>query len=195
MRRASSAFLELQTAGYTFAGDLYWVLEGFRVYPGQAEPIPQFIRGSCQPFSWNGQTTVSGGLSAGVQKVASVQMKGLDTSQYILRRAAVISSGTVAAVSGAALQPEDVILLQVYDTYQQNKLWARLTSPPGVSAPGQFMPAKCLVDAGGGGDWPWPRYVNGQDTITVDIYTDPSAWTGSAPGTIEVQLNGDRVYA
>lgn len=195
MRRASSVFFEMASQGYVFLGDLYLVLEGFRVYPGQDEPVPEDITGYAEPFCWNGTINVPGGLGAGVQKIGTIGMKGLDKNKYLLTRAAVVASGTVTAVGAALLQPEDVVLLNVYDTYQQNKLWARLTAPGNAVVPGQFMPAKVLTGGGTGEEWPWPRYVNGQDTIFVDIFTDPSAWVGGAPGTIEIQLNGLRAYA
>ena len=65
------------------------------------------------------------------------------------------------------------ILMNAYDTYQQNKLWARVSTPLNL---GQFMPAKCFVGGGPGAPWAWPRFVQGTDQVYFQIFGDPAAW-------------------
>jgi hypothetical protein len=192
MKRGSSVFFEVSNpTGYVFTGDLYMVYEGYRVYTGEMEPVPATIKGQAEPFSWNGQITIPAGLPAGQQLLGVLTMAGLDANRYILKNAAILATNNPAAVGGVQLFPEDVFLIQISDTYQQNKLWGRVSSPPAF---GQFFPAKCLTLGGTGAPWAWPRFVQGSDTIFVTLFGDPSAWTGGTPGTVEVQLNGVRIY-
>lgn len=192
LKRGSSVFFEVSNpTGYEFVGDLNLVYEGSRFYAGQTEPIPKSIQGQVEPFCWNGTLVVPNGLDAGLQNLGNIVMPGLDQNRYVLTEGAIIATGTPAAVGGVQMFPEDVLLMQVQDTYQQGKLWARVSTPP---AYGQFMPAKAFVGGGIGAPWAWPRFVQGTDTITVTLYGDPSAWEDSEPGTIEVQLHGVRIY-
>jgi hypothetical protein len=193
MKRGSSAFFEISNpTAYTFVGDLYMVYEGYRVYTGENDPVPATIKGQAEPFSWNGTVTPGNGLAGGLQSLGVITMPGLDQNRYILKSASITATGTPAAVGGVQLFPEDVLLIQVQDTYQQNKLWGRVSTPP---AYGQYFPAKCLTQGGTGAPWPWPRFVQGTDTIFVNLFGDPNAWTaGNTIGTIEVQLNGVRIY-
>lgn len=179
-------------SGYTFVGDLFFVYEGYRVYAGTPDPIAATYSGNVMPFVWNGSVTIPGGLAAGVQALASIPMQGIDQSRYVLSEAAIFASNAPAAVGGVTLFPEDVLLIQIQDTYAENKLWGRVSNP--VPAYGQFFPAKAFVNGGRGGPWVQPRYVGGTDLITVSFAGDPSAWAGGTPGTIEIQLKGIRIY-
>jgi hypothetical protein len=192
MRRGSSAFFEFTNpSGYVFTGDLYVVLEGYRLYTGAKDPIPSAIKGQCEPFVWNGSLVVPNGLAAGLQNLGTVSMPGPDQNRYILKAGAIFATGTPAAVGGVTLYPEDVLLMNAYDTYQQNKLWARVSTPPPY---GQFMPAKCFVNGGPGAPWAWPRFIQGTDQLYFQLWGDPSAWVGGNPGTIELQFTGVRIY-
>jgi len=198
LKKGSTAFFEINNpTGYVFVGDLYMVYEGYRLYAGESEPVPPTIKGQVEPFSWNGSLVVPGGLAAGQQILGVITMQGLDSNRYILKNASIVATGIPNPVvpAGATvpvqLFPEDVLLVQIQDTYQQNKFWGRVSSPPMA---GQFFPAKALTVGGTGAPWAWPRFVQGSDTIFATIYGDPAAWAGSAPGTIELQLNGVRIY-
>lgn len=192
MKRGSSAFFEISNpTGYTFVGDVYMVYEGYRVYTDEADPVPATIKGHAEPFCWNGSIIIPNGLGAGLQILGTITMPGLDQNRYVLKNAAIFANGAPSAVGGVTLFPEDVLLVNLSDTYQQNKLWARVSTPPGY---GQFMPAKALVGGGPGAPWAYPRFVQGTDTIYIQIVGDPSAWVGGNPGTIEFQLNGVRIY-
>jgi hypothetical protein len=192
LKRASSVFFEISNpTGYVFVGDLYLVYEGYRLYSNEKEPVPDTITGQVEPFDWNGTLVVPNGLSAGLQIIGTITMPGTDQDRYVLKAAAINATGVPSAVGGVTLFPEDVLLMQVKDTYQQNKQWARVSTPPPY---GQYMPAKAFVGGGPGAPWAWPRFVQGTDTIYIDLVTDPSAWVGGNPGTIEFHLIGDRIY-
>lgn len=192
MKRGSSVFFEISNpTGYTFVGDLYVVYEGYRVYTAEADPVPSVIKGQVEPFCWNGTLAVPNGLPAGLQALGVIVMPGLDQNRYVLKKGAILATGAPSAVGGVQLFPEDVLLMQVTDTYQQNKQWMRVSTPP---AYGSFMPAKAFTQAGPAGGWAWPRFMQGTDQIYCYLYGDPSAWVGGNPGTIEVQFNGVRIY-
>lgn len=194
LKRGSSVFFEISNpGGYTFVGNLFIVYAGYRLYAGQDEPVPQTIKGQVEPYVWGGTLAVPNGLAAGFQKLGSIAMPGPDQNRYVLKRASIVSSGAVTAVRGITLYAADVLAINLYDTFQQNKLWARITAAQ-TQPIGQFMPARILVGGGTGEPWPWPRFIQGTDTIFVDLWGDPAAWTGGNPGTIEVALKGVRIY-
>lgn len=199
IKKGGSVFFEVTNPGnaYTFVGDLVVVYEGYRLYAGEQDPVPAVVRGQVEPFTWNGTIAVPNGLSAGLQILGQVSMPGLDQNRYILKAGYIqAQSGVPKTVVGAdgltiQLSPEDVLQIQVSDTYQQNKLWGRVSTPP---AYGQFFPAKCFTVGGTGTPWSWPRFVQGSDTIFVTLFGDPNAWAAGNPGIIEVGFLGERIY-
>ncbi len=193
MRRGSSAFIEISNpAAYSFTGDLYAILEGFYVYPSangeDNDPVPNQIKGYCLPFSWNGSLVVATAATAGVRKLGTIEMLGPGVGHFILKTGAISSTaGNPAAVNSGVLKADDVLALNIYDTREQSKRWQHLTTVP---AAGQFMPASALTCGGISAPWAHPRYMGGTDKIFCDVYGDGTAWTGNAPGTLELQLNG-----
>ncbi len=194
MRRASSAFLTFtKGAGApAITGNCLVVFEGYRIYPGEKEPVPQFVEGYNSFYAWSGQLVVANGLAAGFQKLGSVTMAGPGEGKYVLKAASCGSSAAPVAVGGYFPTPEAVLGFQVQDTRAQMKLWARMgTNPDPV---GQYMPGFAFCGSGGGLPWAWPRYVEGQDQITVEVFGDPASFTGGNPGTIDISLNGVCIY-
>lgn len=189
IRRGSSVFFEFSNpAAYSFAGDLYVVLEGFRVYPGEKDPIPDQVSGYALPYSWAGTLVVPGGLPAGLQSLGTITMPGPGPGRFMLKYGAITSTALPTAQSNVLPPTDNVLALQVRDTLAQGKFWARMTTPP--SNLGQYMPAAAFTGGGSGAPWAHPRYMDGVSTIFVDVFGDPSAFTGGTPGTVEVQLNG-----
>lgn len=189
IRKASSMFVEFTVpAGFTWPGDLYMGLEGFRVYPGQADPIPATIAGAASTYLWNG-TITPGALGAGLQKIGTISMTGPGEGRYVLKGGSLTS--TVAPSAQATYVPkfEDVALVNVRDSAQQAKQWVRVTNPIPV-IPGQVMPASFLTAGGLGLPWAQPRYLDGKDTIFVDVWTDPSLFPGGNVGEVECQFKG-----
>lgn len=192
IRRGSTVFFEFtNSAAYTFGGDLYVGLEGFRVYPQDADPIPKTIKGYALPYSWNGTLVVPSGLSAGIQFLGTITAPGPGPGKYVLKQAAISSTLYVApqgAVNSVA-PPDNVLAIQIRDTLAQGKFWARMSTPPAL---GQYMPAAMFTGGGTSAPWPQPRYMTGQDTINMDLFGDPAAFNNfaAAANTIEVQLNG-----
>jgi hypothetical protein len=199
MKKGSSVFFEITNPGnaYTFVGDLVVVLEGYRVYTAETDPVPDTLSGQVEPFVWNGVITVPNGLAAGVQILGQVAMPGLDQNRYVLKSGYIQAQtgvpNTVVGADGQTihLSPDDVLQIQISDTYQQNKLWGRVSTPPSY---GQFFPAKCFTVGGTGHPWAYPRFVQGTDTIFVTLVGDPAAWSAGNPGVIEVGLVGARIY-
>ncbi len=194
LRRASSAFLTFTKAAGAPAivGDCLVVFEGFRIYPGEKEPVPDTISGYNTPYAWAGQAPIPNGLGAGFQKLATLTMPGPGEGKYVLKDMTVASTGTPVAVGGYLPTPDCVLGFQIQDTRQQQKLWARMGTNP--SPFGQFAPGLAFTGAGGGNPWVWPRYVEGQDQIQVDIFGDPASFTGGNPGSIDISLNGVCIY-
>jgi hypothetical protein len=193
IRRGSSVFFEVQNAaGNTWHGDMFVGLEGFRVYPGQDDPIPQKITGYALPFSWNGPLVVPGSLGAGVQKLGTIDMQGPGVGHFFLKYAAVFATAmpNEVTLNGLSFQPapDDCLALQLTDT-QLNKLWIHNATPTTVGN-GQYAPASFVTKGGTGFPWEQPRYLSGVDKMLVDVYGDPTAFRGGTPGTVEVQLNG-----
>lgn len=193
LRRSNSAFVTFSkgAGAPAITGDCLVVFEGFRIYPGEKEPVPQEIQGYNTPYSWGGQLAVANGLAAGMQKLGSIVMPGPGEGKYVLKDATVTSTATPVAVGGYFPTPEAVLGFQVQDTRTQQKLWARMTTPPSY---GQFMPGFAFCGLGAGLPWVWPRYIDGQDQIQVDVFGDPASFTAGNPGTIDVSLNGVCIY-
>jgi hypothetical protein len=193
IRRGSSVFFEIQNfAGGTWHGDMFVGMEGFRIYPGQSDPIPQKITGYALPFCWNGPLVIPDGQPVGVQKLGTIDMQGPGVGHFFLKYAAITATGQVntVALNGLTIQPaaDDVLALQLTDT-QLNKLWVHNSSPTTVGN-GQYAPASFITKGSVGYPWGQPRYLSGVDKMLVDVYGDPAAFVGGNPGTIEVQLNG-----
>jgi hypothetical protein len=193
LRRACSAFIEFsKLAGApAVVGDVYVVFEGFRIYPGEREPVPASIEGYNTPFAWSAQVAIPNGLAAGLQALGNVALPGPGLGKYILKDFTVAASGTPVAVGGYLPTPDCVLGFQVQDTRQQQKNWARNPNPLPA---GVLMPGLCLSGSGMGLPWVWPRYLDGQDQILLTIFSDPAAWTGGNPGTLDVSFNGVCIY-
>ncbi len=205
MRRASSAFVTFtKGAGApAITGNCLVVFEGFRIYPGQKEPVPQVIEGYNTPFAWSGQLDASAITSGGFQKLGDIVMAGPGEGKYVLKDASLTSTSAILAVQNYSgyignLQPtvDAVVGIQVQDTREGMKLWARMgTNPDPV---GQYMPGYCFTGAGGGLPWVWPKFLEGTDQITVSIFGDPANFVSGSgaghPGIIEVSLNGVCIY-
>jgi hypothetical protein len=194
MRRASSAFITFTKGAGAPAiiGDCLVIFEGFRIYPGEKEPVPQEIIGYNTPYAWAGQITIPNGLAAGFQKLGTVVLAGPGEGKYVLKDASIRTTGTPVAVSGYLPTPDAVLAFQVQDSRNQQKLWARMGQNP--SPFGQYMPGFCLTGSGGGLPWVWPRYVEGQDQITLEVFGDPASFTGGNPGILDISLNGVCIY-
>jgi hypothetical protein len=180
------------TGAAAITGDCLIVFEGFRIYPGEKEPVPQDIQGYNTPYSWGGQLVIPNGLGAGMQKLGSLLLPGPGEGKYVLKDCTIATTGTPVAVGGYLPTPDCVLGFQVQDSRQQQKLWARMGTNP--SPIGQYMPGMALTGGGGGLPWVWPRYVEGQDQVQVDVFGDPASFTGGNPGTLDFSLNGVCIY-
>lgn len=194
LRRASSAFLTFSKAAGapTITGDCLVVFEGFRIYPGEKEPVPQSIEGYNSPYAWSGQLVVADGLPGGFQNLGTITMAGPGEGKYVLKDATLAGTSAPVAVGGYLPTVDAVLGFQIQDSRQQQKLWARMGTNPNPI--GQYMPGFALTGGGGGTPWVWPRYVEGQDQISVVVFGDPASFTGGNPGTIDISLNGVCIY-
>lgn len=193
MRRASSSYIEFSKAAGAPAitGDMLVVYEGFRIYPGQKDPVPLTIEGYNTCYSWGGQVAVPNGLPGGLQLLASATLAGPGQGKYVLKDFTLASTGIPATVNGFRPPADAILGIQVQDTRTEQKLWARMPNGPAI---GQYMPASVLTGGGTGFPWVWPRYIEGQDQMVVNIFGDPSAWAGGNPGTIDLSFNGVCIY-
>jgi len=191
MRRGSSAFIEISNPlAVGFVGDLYCGFEGFRIYPGQEDPVPDKIPGYALPFTWNGRLNF-GPLAPGFQKLTpTFEMAAPGVGHFLLKTASISATGVVNTVThdGITFTPsaDDIFGVQVRDT-QQNKEWVHSSVFPAV---GEIMPFSFLSKGATSAPWVHPRYMGGQDKIFVDLYCDPASFAANTPGTVEVQLNG-----
>lgn len=191
IRRGGTVFFEFSNpTGFTFLGDLYCVLEGFRLYTGEKDPVPAQVKGYVIPYSWGGTLTVPGALANGFQSLGSITMPGPGPGAFLLKYASLNTTNPADAQNGILPPSERVLALQIRDTLAQGKFWARMTQPP--SNIGQYVPASAFVGGGTGAPWPQPRYIDGQSTINVDVFGDPACFSANnnTPGVVEVQLNG-----
>jgi hypothetical protein len=192
LRRGSSAFIEFfNPDGYTWKGDIWVAFEGFRVYPGQEDQVPNEVKGYALPYSWNG-TITPGVLAAGLKQLGTIEAAGPGPGRYILKVGAISCTGAIAPVipgGGAPVVPpaDCVLFAQVRDTTHQGKFWVRATNQPAL---GTFVPAAFMTGGGAGAPWAHPRYIDGQSKIFIDIFGDSDSFVGNDPGTIEVDLLG-----
>ncbi|MDE2040556.1 MAG: hypothetical protein KGO96_13775 [Elusimicrobia bacterium] len=186
IRRGTTVFFEFtNSGGLTIPGDVFAGFEGFRVYPGQDEPVPSQIKGLVFPYSWNGTLVVGADATNAYKQLGSVVMNGPGPGHYLIK-SAYISTTVKNSVNANNTDPGAWLGLNFYDS-RTNKLRVHVSTPPSI---GQFMPASFLTGGGTSREFSHPVYVEGTDALTVDIYGNPTWWTGNTPGTIEVDLLG-----
>lgn len=187
MRAGTTAFIEVVNAGISagnpWPADIFFVFEGFRVFPGQADPVPAKITGLAFPFYWNGLLQIPALPAGGLGTQGNIVMTGPGQGKFFLKNCVV--EVEAAAAPPAGLDFQDMIGVQVQDSQLSQKLWIRQNTPPNV---GPFMPLSVLTVGKSGYPWTFPRYMEGNSQITATIIFDPSVgWTAAMfPLTIKL---------
>lgn len=193
IRRGSSVFFEFTNpSGLTIPGDIIFGFEGFRVYPGSVEDVPDNIEGYALPFVWNGTLAVSSSATNAVVKLGTITMPGLGNGHYVLKYGQCFTTALPTGVESSDVTPDCFLGMQIYTTKNQSKRLVHVTTPPTV---GDFMPVSFFTGGGPGFPWFQPVYLAGTDTIFIDVYGNTTWFAGNTPGTIELQLNGVYVPA
>jgi hypothetical protein len=179
-------------AGTPWVGDLFWVAEGYKVYPYLPEEIPAKIKSYAVPYSLNGNMALQNPNSAASNIQGQVMtINNAGDGKFLAKGMRIKIVDSAGADKTAAVLP--CLGLQISDTTSGNKNWVT-NNTPGVN---QMVPASILTLGGTGLYWNTPRYIDPMGAVSFNIFFSNIAAAiaylnglGNWPMTLSISLVG-----
>jgi len=196
IRANNSLFVELSNPGAVgtpWAGDLYLVAEGFKIYPFQAEEFPSTITQYAVPFELNGNLQMQD-PNAGSQYVAGqyVVITNNGEGKMLVKGMKVVVIDAAGIDRTAAILP--CLSFNIIDSTSGTKRWVQNTNQ-GVNHPA--CPASLMTMAQTFLPWNMPRYIDPNGTVQIQVVFPqqaallaPLTGIGTWPFNISISLFG-----
>ncbi len=173
IRRKNNLFVELtrpSAAGTTWKGDVFCVLEGFKIYPGHAEMVAKTISQYAIPYSLNSNVEIVQPTAAAANaQNQRTTITNNGEGQFLAKNFLFQAIDDVNADVTDAIRP--LLGLQFTDTTSGNKEWVNQQA---ASSKATLCPSGIIDMAGTGLPFNTPRYIDSNGSIRVDLLFDDS---------------------